>query len=107
MKVGFDFDVTDHWKIGADIVAASGQTIFGNENGAVPQLPGYAVFGAHMSYQVSKQLQVYGLVQNIFNQHYYTYRWPVRYVARCPTRRLISRTRAALAPRRPSRSMPG
>ncbi len=73
LKVGFNFDVTDKWKIGADLVAASGQTIFGNENGAVPQVPGYAVFGAHTSYQVSKQLQVYGLVQNIFNQHYYTY----------------------------------
>jgi iron complex outermembrane receptor protein len=73
VKVGFDFNVTDNWKIGADMVAASGQTIFGNENGAVPQVPGYAVLGAHTSYQVSKQLQVYGLVQNIFNQHYYTY----------------------------------
>ena len=73
VKVGFDFSVTDKWRIGGDMVAASGQTIFGNENGAVPQLPGYAVFGAHTSYQVSKQLQVYGLVQNIFNQHYYTY----------------------------------
>jgi iron complex outermembrane receptor protein len=73
LKVGFDFDVTDKWKVGADMVAASGQTIFGNENGAVPQLPGYAVFGAHMSYQVSKQFQVYGVIQNVFNQHYATY----------------------------------
>ena len=73
LKVGFDFNVTDKWKIGGDMVAASGQTIFGNENGALPQVPGYVVFGAHTSYQVSKQLQVYGLVQNIFNQHYETY----------------------------------
>ena len=79
VKVGFDFNVTDNWKIGADMVAASGQTIFGNENGAVPQLPGYAVLGAHTSYQVSKQLQVYGLVQNIFNQAL-LYLWrPVRH----------------------------
>ena len=73
VKVGFDFDVTDKWKIGADMVAASGQTLFGAENGAVPQTPGYAVFNLHTSYQVGKQLQVYGLVQNIFNQHYYTF----------------------------------
>ena len=73
VKVGVDYNVTDKWKIGGDMVAASGQTIFGNENGALPQVPGYVVFGAHASYQVSKQLQVYGLVQNIFNQHYETY----------------------------------
>ncbi len=42
-------------------------------HGTLPQLPGYAVFNAHTSYQIGKQLQVYGLVQNIFNQHYYTY----------------------------------
>ncbi len=55
------------------MVAASGQVIFGNESGALPQVPGYAVFGLHTSYQIGKQLQVYGLIQNIFNQHYATY----------------------------------
>ena len=73
LKVGFNFDVTDKWKVGADMIAASLQTIFGNENAAMPQLPGYAVFNAHTSYQIGKQLKVYGLIQNIFNQHYYTY----------------------------------
>ncbi len=72
VKVGFDYSVTDKWKVGADMVAASGQVIFGNENGAFPQLPGYAVFGVHTSYQVGKQLQIYGLIQNIFDQRYYT-----------------------------------
>ena len=72
LKVGFDFDLTPNWKIGGDMVAASGQAIFGNENGAFPQTPGYAVFGVHTSYQIGKQLQVYGLIQNIFDQRYYT-----------------------------------
>ena len=73
LKVGFDFDATDKWKIGGDMVAASSQTIFGNENGVLPPVPGYVVFNAHTSYQVSKQFQVYGLIQNIFNHHYETY----------------------------------
>ena len=51
LKVGVDYAVTDKWHIGADMVAASGQVIFGNENGAVPQVPGYAIFGLHTSYQ--------------------------------------------------------
>ena len=72
LKVGFDFAVTPNWKIGGDMVAASGQVIFGNENGALPQVPGYAVFGVHTSYQIGKQLQIYGLIQNIFDQRYYT-----------------------------------
>src|SRR5580658_3965319 len=72
VKVGVDYAVTDKWRVGADMVAASGQVIFGNENGALPQIPGYAVFGVHTSYQVGKNFQVYGLIQNIFDQRYYT-----------------------------------
>jgi iron complex outermembrane receptor protein len=72
VKVGVDYAMTDNWHIGADMVAASGQVMIGNENGALPQVPGYAVFGLHTSYQVAKQVQIYGLVQNLFDQRYYT-----------------------------------
>jgi iron complex outermembrane receptor protein len=72
VKVGVDYAVTPQWKIGADMTAASGQVIFGNENNAVPQVPGYAVFGLHTSYQYNKQVQIFGYVQNIFDQRYYT-----------------------------------
>jgi iron complex outermembrane recepter protein len=72
VKVGVDYAVTPEWKIGMDMTAASGQVIFGNENNAVPQVPGYAVFGLHTSYQYNKQVQLYGYAQNIFDQRYYT-----------------------------------
>jgi iron complex outermembrane receptor protein len=72
VKVGVDYAVTPNWKVGADMVAASSQVLTGNENNAVPQAPGYAVFGVHTSYQVAKQVQVLGYVQNIFDQRYYT-----------------------------------
>jgi iron complex outermembrane receptor protein len=72
VKVGVDYAVTDRWHVGADMVAASGQVIFGNENNALPQIPGYAVFGLHTSYQVGKNFQIYGFAQNIFDQRYYT-----------------------------------
>jgi len=72
VKVGVDYAVTDKWHVGVDMVAASGQVIFGNENGALPQTPGYAIFGLHTSYQVGKNFQIYGFAQNIFDQRYYT-----------------------------------
>ena len=85
VKVGVDYAVTDKWHVGADMVAASGQVIFGNENGALPQVPGYAVFGLHTSYQVGKQVQVYGLIQNLFDQQFLYRRRPVRhgFVSQC------------------------
>jgi iron complex outermembrane recepter protein len=72
VKVGVDYAVTPQWKVGGDMLAASGQVLMGNENNAVPQAPGYAVFGLHTSYQWNKQVQIYGYVQNIFDQRYYT-----------------------------------
>jgi iron complex outermembrane receptor protein len=72
VKAGVDYAVTDKWHVGADMVAASGQVLLGNENGALPQAPGYAIFGLHTSYQVAKQVQIYGLVQNLFDQRFYT-----------------------------------
>ncbi|MBV9289203.1 MAG: TonB-dependent receptor [Hyphomicrobiales bacterium] len=72
VKAGVDYAVTDRWHVGADMVAASGPALLGNENGALPQAPGYAIFGLHTSYQIGKQLQVYGLVQNLFDQRFYT-----------------------------------
>jgi iron complex outermembrane receptor protein len=72
VKVGVDYAVTPNWKVGADMTAASGQVIFGNENNAVPNVPGYAVFGLHTSYQYNKQVQIFGYAQNIFDQRYYT-----------------------------------
>jgi iron complex outermembrane recepter protein len=71
-KAGFDYAMNDKWKFGVDMVAASGQVIFGNENGALPQIPGYTIFGAHMSYQLNKNFQIFGFAQNIFDQKYYT-----------------------------------
>jgi iron complex outermembrane recepter protein len=72
LKAGFDYAVTDQWKVGMDMIAASGQVIFGNENGALPQIPGYTTFGAHVSYQYNKQVELFGYAQNIFDQRYYT-----------------------------------
>jgi len=72
VKVGVDYAVTPQWRVGADMLAASGQVLFGNENNAFPQAPGYAVFGLHTSYQWNKQVQIYGYAQNIFDQRYYT-----------------------------------
>jgi iron complex outermembrane recepter protein len=71
VKVGVDYAVTPQWHVGGDMLAASGQVLFGNENNAVPQAPGYAIFGLHTSYQWNKQVQIYGYAQNIFDQRYY------------------------------------
>ena len=34
-------------------------------------MPAYWVTNLNMSYQMTKNIQVFGLVRNLFNQHYY------------------------------------
>ena len=73
VKAGFDYAVFDNWKVGADFIAVSGQYLRGDENNLNAMLPGYWVLNLHTKYQVTKNVEVFGLVQNVFNNRYYTF----------------------------------
>ena len=69
-KAGFEYWQTPQWKYGADLVAASSQIFFGDEGNNNPPLAGYATVNIHTSYDVTKNIQLYGLVNNLFDAHY-------------------------------------
>ncbi len=69
-KAGFEYLVTPKWKFGADLVAASSQVFFGDDGNDNAPLAGYAKVDLHTSYDVNEHIQVYGLVNNLFNAHY-------------------------------------
>jgi len=79
-KAGFDYWLTPKWKFGADLVAASNQPLFPNEakeeaddDGISSILAGYTRVDLHTSYDITDNIQVYGLVKNLFNQKYGLY----------------------------------
>ena len=69
-KAGFDYNITSKWKFGVDMVAASDQRFFGDEGGDNKPLPGFAKFNLHSSYDLTDNIQVYGLVDNVFDTRY-------------------------------------
>jgi iron complex outermembrane receptor protein len=73
IKAGFDYAVTDAFKIGGDALFVSSQYLVGDESNQAPQLPSYAVFNVHASYQLDKTYQIYGRIDNIFDNRYATY----------------------------------
>ena len=73
VKAGFDYFVTDAFKVGADALFVSSQYLVGDESNEAPKLPSYTVFNVHASYQVNKSLQVYGKIDNLFDNRYATY----------------------------------
>ena len=73
IKFGLDYNITDAFKVGTDILIVSGQYYGGDEANLDPKLPGYTTVNFQALYQLTKNLQLYGLVDNIFDQRYYTY----------------------------------
>jgi iron complex outermembrane receptor protein len=73
LKAGFDVAVTPEWKVGADVAVVGSQYFVGDNSNLNPKVPAYWVTNLHTSYQINKELQVFGLVTNLFNQKYYTY----------------------------------
>jgi outer membrane receptor protein involved in Fe transport len=73
VKAGFDYSITDAFKVGADALFVSNQFFVGDDSNQAQKLPSYAVFNAHASYQIDKTIQIYGRVDNIFDNRYATY----------------------------------
>jgi iron complex outermembrane receptor protein len=71
-KAGIEYAATDAWKLGIDVNAVGSQFATGDQSNQNPKVPPYAVVNLHGSYQVTKNVELFALVQNLFNQHYYT-----------------------------------
>jgi iron complex outermembrane receptor protein len=73
VKLGAQYQLTDKWTVGATGVYSSGAYLFGDEANLTPKLPSYFVMNLNTSYQVTPHVQLFGLVQNVTDQRYYTY----------------------------------
>ena len=72
-KAGFDYFVTPEWKFGADVIATSSQVFFGDDGNQNKPLPGYAKVNLHTSYDINDHVQIYGLVDNLFDKKFATF----------------------------------
>jgi iron complex outermembrane receptor protein len=72
-KAGADYIVTPAWKVGADFAAVGSQYFVGDDANQNDKLPAYWYVNLHSSYQISKEVQVFALVNNLFNNKFATY----------------------------------
>jgi iron complex outermembrane receptor protein len=70
-KAGAEYEVTDRWKIGADLNVVGSQYLIHDDANQNPKVPAYWVVNLHASYQVNKTFELFGLINNVFNRHYY------------------------------------
>ncbi|HEY0439730.1 MAG TPA: TonB-dependent receptor [Xanthobacteraceae bacterium] len=72
-KAGAEYAVTPEWRVGADLLAVGSRTFFGDHTNQNEKLPPYVVVNVRTSYQLTKEVQIFGLVNNLFNERYATY----------------------------------
>ena len=72
-KLGVDYKATDEWTVGGAGIVASGQFLFADAANLLPKIPPYFALNLHTSYQVTKNIQLFALLENAFNATYYTF----------------------------------
>ncbi|MDB5405866.1 MAG: TonB-dependent receptor [Rhodospirillales bacterium] len=73
LKLGADYTILPAWIFGGDLIAASSQYLRGDESNRNPLISGYAVVNLHSSYRIREKIEIFGLVQNLFDQKYETF----------------------------------
>ncbi len=73
VKVGLDYTIFPKWTVGGDLVYNSSRYYFGDEINSLPQVPGFYSINLRSAYQIDKQVQIYGIIQNVTDNRYYTY----------------------------------
>jgi iron complex outermembrane receptor protein len=71
-KIGSEYSITDAWKLGGDLNVIGSQYLIHDDSNLNPKVPAYWVVNMHTSYKLTKNVEIFGLVQNLFNQHYYS-----------------------------------
>jgi iron complex outermembrane recepter protein len=72
-KLGADFMPTEKLTVGADIAVVGSSYFVGDDGNQNPKLPGYWVANLHASYQLTDHVQLFALINNLFDKRYALY----------------------------------
>ncbi|HEX5453323.1 MAG TPA: TonB-dependent receptor [Stellaceae bacterium] len=73
VKFGADYKVSPAWTVGGSALYASGQFLFGDEANLTPPTSPYFVLNLHTDYSVTKNVQLFAVIENAFNERYFTF----------------------------------
>jgi len=73
IKTGVDYAVTPALKLGTDVIWVGSQWYIGDDANQNVKLADYWVANLHGYYQLTKEVQIYGFVNNLFNRKFATF----------------------------------
>jgi iron complex outermembrane receptor protein len=65
-----DYWVIPKWKFGGDLLAVSNQYFYQDDSNLNEPLGGYWTVNLHTSYDITPRVQIFGLVNNVFDEEY-------------------------------------
>jgi iron complex outermembrane receptor protein len=69
-KLGLDYRVTPAWKVGGDITVVGSQYFVGDDANQNDKLPGYWLMNLRTSYAITRNVELFALVNNLFDKRY-------------------------------------
>jgi iron complex outermembrane receptor protein len=72
-NVVVDYKLTAQWTIGSSATATSSQYRFGDEANLTKPVGGVVLLNLNASYRITKAVTLFGMINNVTNQHYATY----------------------------------
>jgi iron complex outermembrane recepter protein len=72
-KLGAEFMPTDKLTLGADVAVVGDSFFVGDDGNQNPKLPAYWVANLHASYQLTEHVQLFALINNLFDKRYALY----------------------------------
>ncbi len=73
LRVGFDWQATNKFSIGLSALAVGPSYLYGDAANLDKPLPGYVVLNLIARYRLTPSVEVFGSLQNLTDQRYYTY----------------------------------
>lgn len=73
LKFGVQYQLTPEWTVGTTGIASGGRYLQGDAANLTPKTAPYVVLNLNTAYQVTQNIQVFGLVQNVTDAKYATY----------------------------------
>jgi iron complex outermembrane receptor protein len=69
-KLGLDYAITPAWKVGGDVAVVGSRYFVGDDTNENRQVPEYWVMNLRTSYDITKHVQLFALVNNLFDKRY-------------------------------------
>lgn len=73
IKAGFEYNITPDWRFGVNVSSFSSSYFRGDDSNLNRKLPAYYVMNLTTKYQVTKNLEIFGLITNLTNNRYATF----------------------------------